>query len=283
MNPVREIAAAAHRRGAAVIVDAVCSFAGAPLETDAWGLDVVVGRNPEVPRLPVRARARHLLGRGRRADGPAPEPHPLELPRPHPARPLLEPGAPEPPYRPDHDGLRAPGSAPDRAGGGPRRRGSRGTGPRARRWRPGCRALGLELYGQPPGPAKMPMLAPVRRPRRRRRRGVPRAAPRGARGRDHGRVRPPRRPHLADRHDGGQRASPRASARTLGAAGRRARDRAPAKALPTRSARRAGASTRPRGPPPAPDLAPGVAGPGRLRTRRGASGRGSRAASRRCG
>jgi (S)-ureidoglycine-glyoxylate aminotransferase len=42
LNPVREIAAVAHRRGALVVVDAVCSFAGAPLETDTWGLDVVV-------------------------------------------------------------------------------------------------------------------------------------------------------------------------------------------------------------------------------------------------
>ena len=70
MNPVRDIAAVAHRRGALVIVDAVCSFAGAPLETDAWGLDVVDGRNPEVPRLPLRARARHLLGRGRPSGWP---------------------------------------------------------------------------------------------------------------------------------------------------------------------------------------------------------------------
>jgi (S)-ureidoglycine-glyoxylate aminotransferase len=42
MNPVREIAEIAHREGAVVIVDAVCSFAGAPLETDAWRLDIVV-------------------------------------------------------------------------------------------------------------------------------------------------------------------------------------------------------------------------------------------------
>jgi len=42
MNPVREIAAVARQSGALVVVDAVCSFAGAPLETDAWGLDVVV-------------------------------------------------------------------------------------------------------------------------------------------------------------------------------------------------------------------------------------------------
>jgi aspartate aminotransferase-like enzyme len=42
LNPVREIAATAHGRGARVVVDAVCSFAGAALETDAWDLDVVV-------------------------------------------------------------------------------------------------------------------------------------------------------------------------------------------------------------------------------------------------
>ena len=41
MNPVRDIATVAHRRGTLVIVDAVCSFAGAALDTDAWGLDVV--------------------------------------------------------------------------------------------------------------------------------------------------------------------------------------------------------------------------------------------------
>ena len=41
-NPVREVAALAHQHGAPVIVDAVCSFSGAPLETDAWQLDVVV-------------------------------------------------------------------------------------------------------------------------------------------------------------------------------------------------------------------------------------------------
>ena len=34
LNPVREIAALAQQRGTPVIVDAVCSFSGAPLETD---------------------------------------------------------------------------------------------------------------------------------------------------------------------------------------------------------------------------------------------------------
>jgi aspartate aminotransferase-like enzyme len=42
LNPVRDVAAVAHARGAHVLVDAVCSFAGAELETDAWALDVVV-------------------------------------------------------------------------------------------------------------------------------------------------------------------------------------------------------------------------------------------------
>jgi alanine-glyoxylate transaminase / serine-glyoxylate transaminase / serine-pyruvate transaminase len=41
LNPVREIAAAARAEGAAVAVDAVSSLAGAPLETDGWGLAAV--------------------------------------------------------------------------------------------------------------------------------------------------------------------------------------------------------------------------------------------------
>jgi aspartate aminotransferase-like enzyme len=42
MNPVADIAAVAHRYDALVVVDAVCSLAGAPLLVDAWGLDVCV-------------------------------------------------------------------------------------------------------------------------------------------------------------------------------------------------------------------------------------------------
>jgi aspartate aminotransferase-like enzyme len=41
LNPVREIAAAVRPEGAAVAVDAVSSLAGAPLETDGWGLAAV--------------------------------------------------------------------------------------------------------------------------------------------------------------------------------------------------------------------------------------------------
>jgi aspartate aminotransferase-like enzyme len=42
LNPVREIAAAAHRHGALVVVDAVCTLGGAPLDVDGWSLDVCV-------------------------------------------------------------------------------------------------------------------------------------------------------------------------------------------------------------------------------------------------
>jgi alanine-glyoxylate transaminase/serine-glyoxylate transaminase/serine-pyruvate transaminase len=39
LNPVREIAAAAHEAGALVLVDAVTSLGGHPLEMEAWGID----------------------------------------------------------------------------------------------------------------------------------------------------------------------------------------------------------------------------------------------------
>ncbi|HEV2438636.1 MAG TPA: alanine--glyoxylate aminotransferase family protein [bacterium] len=41
LNPVREIAAAVRAEGAAIIVDAVSSLGGTPVETDAWGLAAV--------------------------------------------------------------------------------------------------------------------------------------------------------------------------------------------------------------------------------------------------
>ncbi len=41
LNPVREIAAIAHRHGALVIVDAVTSLGAMPLDVAAWNLDVV--------------------------------------------------------------------------------------------------------------------------------------------------------------------------------------------------------------------------------------------------
>ncbi len=41
LNPVREVAAAARQRGALVVVDAVTSFGGMPLDVAGWNLDVV--------------------------------------------------------------------------------------------------------------------------------------------------------------------------------------------------------------------------------------------------
>lgn len=41
LNPVRDIAAAAHEHGALVVVDAVTSLGGHPVEVEAWGLDAV--------------------------------------------------------------------------------------------------------------------------------------------------------------------------------------------------------------------------------------------------
>jgi 2-aminoethylphosphonate-pyruvate transaminase len=43
MNPLRELAAVARERGAAVLVDAVSSIAGEPLDIAGWGLDAVIG------------------------------------------------------------------------------------------------------------------------------------------------------------------------------------------------------------------------------------------------
>lgn len=41
LNPVRDIAAAAHEQGALILVDAVTSLGGHPLDVSAWGLDAV--------------------------------------------------------------------------------------------------------------------------------------------------------------------------------------------------------------------------------------------------
>ncbi len=190
------------------------------------------GRHPEVPGLPVRSRPRHLLGGGRHPDGPAPEPDPLELPRSDPARPLLESGAPQPPHGADHDGLRAPGSAANRAGGrarpanreAPRRGRGDGGGPQRAR----ARALRAAA-----GPGQDADAGSRRGARWHRRRRVPVEAPRHARHRDHGRLRPARRAGLADRHDGGQRPA------RAGPAGAR---------RPGGHPRRAGASRAPPGP-----------------------------------
>jgi (S)-ureidoglycine---glyoxylate transaminase len=160
MNPVREVAAAAHRQGAAVIVDAVCSFAGAPLETDAWELDVVVagtqkclgcpsGLGPVTysdavaarmarRRSPIRSNYLDLTQLDRYWS-------PERLNH-HTAPTTMVYGFREALRIVLEEGLEA------------RIARHRGAGEALAA---GLAALGLELYGQPPGPGKMPMLAPV--------------------------------------------------------------------------------------------------------------------------
>jgi aspartate aminotransferase-like enzyme len=53
LNPIAELARAAHERGdIAVLVDSVTGLAGAPVETDAWELDVVLTGSQKALALP---------------------------------------------------------------------------------------------------------------------------------------------------------------------------------------------------------------------------------------
>ena len=52
LNPIRELAAVAHRHGTMICVDTVSSMAGAPVETDAWGLDFVATGSQKAFALP---------------------------------------------------------------------------------------------------------------------------------------------------------------------------------------------------------------------------------------
>jgi aspartate aminotransferase-like enzyme len=52
LTDVARVAELAHRHGAAVIVDAVTSIAGAPVETDAWQLDFVLTGSQKALALP---------------------------------------------------------------------------------------------------------------------------------------------------------------------------------------------------------------------------------------
>jgi predicted phosphoserine aminotransferase len=52
LNPIREVADVVHRHGAMVCVDTVSSLAGAPVETDAWGLDFVATGSQKSLALP---------------------------------------------------------------------------------------------------------------------------------------------------------------------------------------------------------------------------------------
>jgi len=69
---IAEIAAAAHRHGALLVLDTVTSLGGLPVEIDAWGVDVAYSASqkclsapPGLAPLTVSARAREVL-RGRK-------------------------------------------------------------------------------------------------------------------------------------------------------------------------------------------------------------------------
>jgi len=68
LNPVRELAEVAHAAGdVALLVDAVSSLGGAPVETDAWGLDFVLTGSQKAlalpPGLAFGVAQEHLLRR----------------------------------------------------------------------------------------------------------------------------------------------------------------------------------------------------------------------------
>jgi (S)-ureidoglycine-glyoxylate aminotransferase len=160
MNPVREIAAAAHRRDVTVIVDAVCSFAGAPLETDAWDLDVVVAGTQKCLGCPSGLApvtySDAVAARMARRRSPIRSNY-LDLTQ------LDRYWSPE---RLNHHtapttmvyGLREALQIVAEEGLDVRIARHRSAG---EAMAAGLAALGLELFGEPPGPAKMPMLAPV--------------------------------------------------------------------------------------------------------------------------
>jgi aspartate aminotransferase-like enzyme len=163
VNPVREVAAAAHRHGALVVVDAVCSFAGAALETDAWGLDVVVAGTQKClgcpsglapvtytdeaaarmarRRSPVRSNYLDLTQLDRYWSA--------ERLNHHTAPTAMVYGLREALRLVHAEGLDAR-IARHRAAGAA--------------MAAGLAALGLDGFGPPPGPAKMPMLAVVHVP-----------------------------------------------------------------------------------------------------------------------
>jgi aspartate aminotransferase-like enzyme len=160
MNPVREIAAAAHRRGAAVVVDAVCSFAGAPLETDAWQLDVVTAGTQKCLGCPSGLApvtySDAVAARMARRRAPIRSNY-LDLTQIErywsPER-LNHHTAPTTMVYGLHEALRV--VADEGLDARISRHRAAGEAMAA-----GLAALDLRLYGQPAGPAKMPMLAPV--------------------------------------------------------------------------------------------------------------------------
>jgi aspartate aminotransferase-like enzyme len=160
LNPVREIAALARQHGTPVIVDAVCSFAGAPLETDLWELDVVVAGTQKCLGCPsglapvtysdavaARMARRRSPIRSNYLDL-------TQLDRYWSSERLNHHTAPTTMVY----GLREALSIVLEEGLDARIARHRAAGEAMAQ---GLHALGLALYGQPPGAAKMPMLAPV--------------------------------------------------------------------------------------------------------------------------
>jgi len=160
MNPIREIAAAAHQQGAVVIVDAVCSFAGAPLETDAWELDLVIAGTQKCLGCPSGLApvtySEALASRMARRRSPIRSNY-LDL---------TQLGRYWSPERLNHHtapttmiyGLREALRIVVDEGLDARIARHRSAG---EAMAAGLSALGLALFGQPPGPVKMPMLAPA--------------------------------------------------------------------------------------------------------------------------
>ncbi len=72
MAPVADLARVAQRHRALVIVDAVCSLAGAPVEMDAWGLDIVLSGAQKAlgvpPGLSILAASSRAMDRRRGLD-----------------------------------------------------------------------------------------------------------------------------------------------------------------------------------------------------------------------
>lgn len=69
LNPIAELARVVHEHGAMVLVDTVSSMAGAPVDTDAWGLDFVATSGQKAfalpPGLAFAAAQPHVLERAR--------------------------------------------------------------------------------------------------------------------------------------------------------------------------------------------------------------------------
>jgi (S)-ureidoglycine-glyoxylate aminotransferase len=160
MNPVREVASAAHQHGVPVVVDAVCSFAGAPVETDAWVLDIVVAGTQKClgcpsGLAPVTYSEAVATRMGRRRSPIRSNYLDLtQLDRYWSPERLNHHTAPTTMVYGLREALRI--VLEEGLEGRIARHRDAGEAMVA-----GLTALGLALYGQPPGPGKMPMVAPV--------------------------------------------------------------------------------------------------------------------------